>query len=161
MSTHGPLIRNVIPLIPTDTDAMSATRTLLAIDSMESAVKWLKASYITGAVADGFIGIFMLLPSRMGETEFRYPMGLGASLMFGWTALLLWACKRPMERKGVLILTVFPVISGLVATGIWAAASGHLPIQKIAPSSVAGVAIGILMGFSYYKARIAEKMSRT
>lgn len=124
---------------------------------MESAVRWLKASYITGAVADGLIGILMLLPDRVGETEFRYPMGLGASLMFGWTALLLWACKRPMERRGVLVLTIFPVISGLVATDIWAATAGHLPVQKIVPSSIVGVAIGILMGFSYYKATIVEK----
>jgi len=124
---------------------------------MESAVRWLKASYIAGAVADGLIGILMLLPGRMGETEFRYPMGLGASLMFGWTALLLWAYKNPMERKGVLVLTIFPVISGLVATGIWAAVAGHFPVRKIVPSSILGTAIIILMGFSYWKATIAGK----
>lgn len=128
---------------------------------MESAVRWLKASYIVGAVADGLIGILMLLPGRMGETEFRYPMGLGASLMFGWTALLLWAYKRPMERKGVLVLTIFPVISGLMATGIWAVAAGHFPVQKIVPSSILGVAIIILMGFSYWKATIAGKRGVT
>lgn len=58
---------------------------------MDTAVRWLRVSDLAGAVADGVIGILMLLPSRMGETEFRYPMGLGATLMFGWTALLLWA----------------------------------------------------------------------
>ena len=94
---------------------------------MESEVRWLQASYIVGAIADALIGILMLLPGRMGEAEFRYPMGLGASLMFGWTALLLWAYKRPLERKGVLVFTIFPVISGLMATGIWAVAAGHFP----------------------------------
>ena len=123
---------------------------------MESAVRWLKVSYIAGAVADGVIGILMLLPGRMGETEFRYPMGLGASLMFGWAALLLWANKRPMERKGVLVLTIFPVISGLVATGIWAVAAGHFPVQKIVPSSILGTALILLMGFSYWKATVAR-----
>ncbi len=124
---------------------------------METAVKWLKASYIAGAVADGLIGILMLLPGRMGETEFRYPMGLGASLMFGWTALLLWAYRRPMERKGVLVLTIFPVISGLIVTAIWAVAAGHFPVQKIVPSSILGTAIIILMAFSYWKATISSK----
>lgn len=124
---------------------------------MQSAVRWLKASYIAGAVADGMIGVLMLLPGRMGESEFRYPMGLGASLMFGWTALLLWAYMRPMERKGVLVLTIFPVISGLMATGIWAVAAGHFPVERILPSSVLGSAMILLMAFSYWKATIAAK----
>lgn len=128
---------------------------------MDTAVRWLRASYIAGAVADGLIGILMLLPGRMGETDFRYPMGLGASLMFGWTALLLWANRRPMERKGVLILTIFPVISGLVVTGAWAVAAGHFPSQKIAPSTVLGLALIVLMGFSYWKAKVVENQGVT
>lgn len=128
---------------------------------MKAAVRWLKASYIAGAAADGLVGILMLIPERMGETEFRYPMGLGASLMFGWTALLLWAKKRPMERRGVLVLTIFPVISGLVATGIWAAVAGHFPLQKTVPSAILGSALIALMGFSYWKATVAENQGVT
>jgi hypothetical protein len=127
---------------------------------MASAVKWLRASYIAGAVADGLVGILMLIPDRMGETGFRYPMGLGASLMFGWAALLLWAYKSPVERKGVLVLTVFPVISGLVATGIWAGVSGLLPVSKIVPSSIVGIGLGVLMAFSYWTATVAEQRER-
>ena len=122
-------------------------------DHPQTSIRWLRTSYITGAVADGAVGILMLLPGRMGETEFRYPMGLGASLMFGWAALLLWADRRPLERKGVLLLTIFPVITGLVATGIWAAASGRLPVARILPSSALGLALVALMGFSYLNAR--------
>lgn len=124
---------------------------------MESAIKWLKASYVAGAIADGLIGVLMLVPGRMGELEFRYPMGLGASLMFGWTALLLWAYRKPMERRGVLALTVFPVISGLVATGVWAAVTGHLPLGRVVPSSILGISLCLLMGLSYRKATIAAK----
>jgi len=46
---------------------------------METAFRWLRVSYVAGAVAEGIIGILMLVPSRMRETEFKYPMGLGAS----------------------------------------------------------------------------------
>lgn len=124
---------------------------------MESATRWLRASYVAGAVADGLIGILMLIPRRMGEPEFRYPMGLGAALMFGWTVLLLWANMKPLERKGILLITIFPVITGLVATGIWAAASGVFPVGKILPSSILGLALILLLGFSYLKARAAER----
>lgn len=124
---------------------------------MKSEIRWLKISYIAGAVADGLAGILMLIPNRMGETEFRYPMGLGAALMFGWTALLLWGNIKPLERKGVLLLTIFPVITGLVVSGIWAAASGFFPVEKIIPSLILALALIFLMGFSYLKARSAEK----
>ena len=129
-------------------------------DPLQSAIRWLRASYIAGAVADGLVGVLMLLPGRMGEAEFRYPMGLGASLMFGWTALLLWANQRPMERKGVLVLTIFPTITGLLATGIWAAASGRFSLARVLPSSILCVAMIGLMGFSYWKATLAEKRFR-
>ncbi len=58
-----------------------------------------------------------------------------------------------MERKGVLLLTIFPAICGLLASGVWAAAAGHFPVQKILPSSILGAAMIALMGFSYWKAR--------
>ncbi|NNL68456.1 MAG: hypothetical protein HKO70_00665 [Acidimicrobiia bacterium] len=124
---------------------------------MDSAFRWLKASYIVGAVADGLVGVLMLLPGRMGEPGFRYAMGLGASLMFGWTVLLLWGYRKPMERRGILLITVFPVISGLVATGLWAAITGFLPVWRIIPTSIVGLALIALMGFSYWKAERARQ----
>ena len=127
---------------------------------METAVRWLKASYLAGTAADVVTGALMLMPGRMGETEFRYPMGLGASLMFGWAALLLWAYRKPVERRGVLVLTIFPVITGLVTTGIWAAAAGHFPVQKVVPTSVLGAALIVLMGYSYLKAGAVQKSGR-
>ncbi len=124
---------------------------------MKTTIKWLKASYIIGAVADGIIAVLMMIPGRMGETEFRYSMGLAAALMFGWTLLLVWGNRKPMERKGVLLLTIFPVITGLITTGIWAYASGIFTLQKTTPMVILGLAIALLMGFSYLKARNAEK----
>lgn len=121
-------------------------------DQLQSAVRWLRASYIAGAVADGLAGIAILLPSRMGEAGFRFPMGIGASLMFGWAVLLLWANGKPMERKGVLLVTIFPVITGLLATLTWAAASGRFSVARILPSTVVCIALVGLMGFSYWKA---------
>ena len=124
---------------------------------MESAIKWLKASYIIGASADGLIGVLMLIPARMGEEQFRLPMGLAASLMFGWTVLLVWAYQRPMERRGILLLTIFPVICGLLVSAGWAAAQGLVPPWEAVPLMAMGGAIMCLMGFSYRKAAIAAR----
>jgi hypothetical protein len=78
--------------------------------------------------------------------------------MFGWTLLLVWGNKKPMERRGILLLTIFPVITGLIATAIWAFYSGIFSLQKTLPLLVLGIAIIFLMGFSYLKARAAGKM---
>jgi hypothetical protein len=123
-------------------------------------VTWLRASYWAGAVADAVIGILILIPSRMGETEFRYPMGLAAALMFGWTVLLLWADRKPTERKGVLLITVFPVITGLLLSGIYAVATGLLSSTKIIPGLAVGVILIILMLYSYVNARGMDRQER-
>ena len=34
-----------------------------------------------------------------------------------------------MERKGILLITIFPVIAGLLATTVWGFASGALTLQ--------------------------------
>ena len=120
------------------------------------AVRWLKASYIAGAVADGVVGILMLIPYWVVEEEFRFSMGFGASLMFGWTALLLWAYQEPEERKGILLLTIFPVIPGLVATQVWALAADQVSVQRGLPPLVGSLALALLMGFSYWKASAVE-----
>ena len=33
--------------------------------------------------------------------------------MTGWTFLLLWAVRKPIERRVVILLTAFPVVFGL------------------------------------------------
>lgn len=119
-------------------------------------IRWLRASFLAGAIADGGVGILILIPSRMGETSFRYPMGLAASLMFGWTLLLIWGYRKPVERKGVLLLTIFPVITGLVATGAYQVATGAFPLARALPSTIVGVILMALMGFSYFNARDLE-----
>lgn len=58
--------------------------------------------------------------------EHRYAMGLGASLMAGWTLLLIWADRKPVERRGVLPLTIFPVIFGIALSGVVTVAKSDL-----------------------------------
>ena len=120
---------------------------------MNRKLRWLKASYLAGAVADIGIGILVLIPSRMGQTAVTYPMGLAATLMFGWALLLIWGYRKPVERKGLLVITIFPVITGLMATGLYAVAAGIFPIARIVPTSILGIGLIALMGYSYLNAR--------
>ena len=120
-------------------------------------MRWLRVSYLAGALADAAVAVLILVPSRMGEITITYSMGLAASLMFGWTGLLLWANAEPMERKGVLLLTIFPVITGLLSAGVWAVMDGRLPVERIIPSTLVGIGLIFLMGYSYLTALSTEK----
>ena len=118
-------------------------------------ITWLRTSYWVGAVADAVATVGILIPSRMGESEFRYPMGLAASLMLAWTVLLIWADRRPVERRGVLLLTVFPLITGLMASCVFAGSSGQLPMEQVvARLVVLGIIAGLLL-YSYARANRA------
>jgi len=47
-----------------------------------------------------------------------YATGESVALMFGWSLLLLWASRRPIERKGVLLLTAVPVVVGFIVNTV-------------------------------------------
>jgi hypothetical protein len=113
----------------------------------------IRLSYALGATVDVIIGVLLLLPvtlaralglaeapTRLSE---RVALGMAAALLFGWTGVLLWAARSPVERRGVLLLTIFPVIAGL-ALAVLFAWTGSLV-------STAGAAIvwtmqGVLVG---------------
>jgi hypothetical protein len=97
---------------------------------MEKKVKLLKISFWIGAITDALAAKIMIFPQLrtyiFGDdnftitSEYRYVLGLGASLMLGWTVLLIWGSFKPIERKGLLIITVFPVITGIIISQIYA-----------------------------------------
>jgi hypothetical protein len=99
----------------------------------------LRVSYWIGAIADFVVGIAMVYPKFLAQVlrleeppsaiETRCALGMGASLMFGWTALLIWADRKPLERKGVLVLTV-PVILGLAFTALYGFLGGYIPLAS-------------------------------
>jgi hypothetical protein len=79
--------------------------------------------YLAGAVADAVIGVLLLLPETLAQVlglagaptggMERLALAMTATMLFGWTGLLLWGAASPVERRGVLALTIFPVIVGL------------------------------------------------
>jgi hypothetical protein len=53
--------------------------------------------------------------------------------MAGWTALLIWADQWPVERRGILVLTLVPVLAGIIASSIAAVATGVRPLATFIP----------------------------
>jgi hypothetical protein len=100
----------------------------------------------------------MLIPSMAAllwgfETEggaYRFAMGYGATLMAGWTGLLVWAYQRPLDRRFVAALTVF-VIYGLVLTEIAAVVSGHMAAWRMIPTwGLQAVLLGLFASAYHY-----------
>ncbi|UCH28148.1 MAG: CoA-binding protein [Myxococcales bacterium] len=125
-----------------------------------SPIRWLRVSYWAGAIADGSAAVVMLVP-EMGAAvygmedfepgpEYRYAMRLGASLMLGWTVLLLWADRKPLERRGVLPITVF-VIAGLAWAGGYAVSAGLIAAPNMVPTWVLQGVLTVLFLYSYFK----------
>ena len=129
---------------------------------MASSRTWLRASYRTGAVADGIVAAFMLsqaafataspLTGYAPEVPYRYAMGLAGSLMLGWTLLLLWADRRPVERRGVLVITIV-VILGLMGSGVFALSAGFMPVRATVALLAFQIGLIALFAGSYAASR--------
>jgi hypothetical protein len=71
----------------------------------------------------------------------------------------VWGSRAPMERRGVLLLTIVPVIAGLAASTAWAFVAGVFPLSRAAVWAVVLLSLIVLMGFSYLKAgAVARQM---
>ena len=123
----------------------------------------LRISYWTGAIIDALAAIKLLLPNlwtsmdgfpaNTQNTTLTFALTTASALMFGWTLLLIWADRKPMERKGVLLLTAFPVVFGLALNNISSVASGLRPLSSTLPELALQSALTILFIFSYLNAR--------
>jgi hypothetical protein len=130
---------------------------------MDKKIRWLRVSYRTGAIIDALAAVQMLSPNIFAVTnnlnnfqpaaEYHYAMGMGASLMIGWTVLLLWADRKPFERKGVLGITIIPVIFGLILNEIAAVQSQFISAGTMLPIWICQAFLVLLFGYSYFKAR--------
>jgi hypothetical protein len=60
----------------------------------------------------------LIVPNVSTEISYKYQAGTGAFLMLGWTILLIWADRKPVERKDVLLLTAIPVLVGIMIINI-------------------------------------------
>jgi len=71
------------------------------------------ALWATGLLFPPVFRILTSNPEFNPELQTRLIMGMGGSLMAGWTLLLLWAVREPIGRRVVILLTAFPVVFGM------------------------------------------------
>jgi hypothetical protein len=126
-----------------------------------AAGRGVRASYRIGAVTDAVAALQMLVPALFAwanepptfapGADYRFAMGMGASLMLGWTVLLLWADRRPIERRGVLLITIVPVIVGLALNEAVAVRAGFLPLRTQVPIWALQVALTALFAYSHHR----------
>ena len=85
---------------------------------------WIKFPYWLGIGADAIWAVALFVPPVFSiltcnrgfnpDLQIRLIMGICGSLMTGWTFLLLWAIRKPIEGKFVILLTAFPVVFGML-----------------------------------------------
>jgi hypothetical protein len=138
-------------------------------------LKAIRLVYWLGAIMDGLFAVDMTVIALFGTSTplltdsftrisfiadggltYRYAMGIGAALMWGWTVLLIWAERKPLERRGVLIITLFPVIIGIFITNIVTIMNELVTIQEFLFRLVIQICLMTLFLISYLGAKNLE-----
>jgi len=133
---------------------------------MKKKILFLRISYWYGAILDAVMIVPMLFPNIGGAmfgidnfnpgNEYKYAMMIGASLMLGWAVLLIWADRKPLERKGIILITVIPVVTGMVLAGIFAVSVGMVKVESMIPTWILQTILLILFSYSYFFKSKAE-----
>lgn len=119
----------------------------------------IKVTYSLGIIADGLWAAALFIPRLYGiltnntnfspDFETRSIMGIAASLMLGWTFLLIWAYLKPIERRTILVLTAVPVVLCLFVISLIGVLNGKMFAIWIL---IKTLVLMILMIVSYFKA---------
>jgi hypothetical protein len=132
--------------------------------SSEPDVLVLKTAFLIGAVADGVIAIEWFLISLglidlpvhpsffVGSgQDFQFALSSGALFMMGWALLLYWGSLRPIERRGILLLTASMLFVAILSDGIVFA---HLfSTRQLLLGTSVKLSLVILFAGSYWQSR--------
>ena len=118
--------------------------------------KTLKLAYMLGAMTDFVVFLMMVFPQFasafwgiQGFTEqYYFAMGLGAPVMLGWSLLLLWAYKKPVERRTIAPLTILAII-GIAITSIIMVTRGLFTFTGMLPSFIIQAILLVIFSYGY------------
>ena len=133
---------------------------------MKNRVLWLRVTFWWGIIADAIETIRMAVPKLFlastgiklsPDVGFRFGLLYGVPVMLGWTLLLFWANRRPLERKGV-VLCLIPVVVAYIVVGIVGISMGIVTLSKMIPTFFLQTVLVGLCIFSYVNARENESV---
>ncbi len=133
------------------------------VDSKDNVV-FLKTAFLIGAVADGVIAVEWFLISLglvdlpvhpsffvCSGQDFQFVLSIGGLFMMGWAFLLYWGSLRPIERRGVLLLTAVMLFAAILSDGIVFA---HLfSTKQIVLGTSVKLSLVILFAGSYWHSK--------
>ena len=128
--------------------------------------------YYVGIVIDAFAAVALLTPADLPIRAAAYPGAIATQLdfadgtraafglMVGWTVLMAWAARRPIERRAILLFTAFPVVAGLMFGELLDVSGNHATSAGTAQTLVIqAVLIAIFVG-GYIAAGRAERTAQ-
>ena len=124
----------------------------------------LKTAFLIGAVADGLIAIeWFLISLGLADLpvhpsffvgsgqDFQYVLSISGLFMMGWAFLLYWGSLRPIERRGVLLLTAVMLFIAILSDGI---VFGHLfSTKQIVLGTSVKLFLVIVFAGSYWQSK--------
>jgi hypothetical protein len=137
---------------------------------MNDRIRLLRVAYWVGAMLDGLVLVPMLVPAVCAAMfgipnfqpgpDYRYATAVGAALMAGWTVLLIWADRRPLERRGVILITAVPVVIGMTGANLYGIASGLFLVSRAIPTMALQAAVFALFLVAWLRTRPARAETR-
>lgn len=124
---------------------------------MKKNIILLRTIYIYGMIADLFEGVRMSYPKlfiassgAMLKESPELSSGLlyGLPVMIGWTLVLFWANRKPVERKGILLCLIPVIVGYMIVQGV-GIASGAYPALKLLMSYILQTVLLILAIIGY------------
>jgi len=137
--------------------------------SEKNQILLLRIAYWVGIIMDALVGLNMILATMLGNispflptpfiggTSYQFAMGFCASFMIAWTVLLIWADRKPVARKDILIITAGPVVGGFTIIEIFGLFLQTVTLIELIPMLMMRGALIVLFIGSYYWARNVEE----
>ena len=125
-------------------------------------LRLLRTGYWLGIVLDALaffqmafpeLGRRMLGVNTAPTAEYVFAINLGAGLMLGWTLLLFWADRKPVERRGIIPLTMV-VLAWNIMTMLFGIREGIVPAASLIPQVV--VAVMLLFYYAFCTFHVAD-----
>lgn len=117
-----------------------------------------------GAVADALLAIEWYLVSlglvdmpihpsffEGGGQDYQFVLSTAALFMLGWALLMYWGSLRPMERRGILLLTAAMLFAAILSDAL---VFGHLfSSRQVFLGASAKLFLVVLFAGSYWYSR--------